>query len=127
MGDKVTSARYRLMPLDNSGLVYLGIDVTDGKQAALLVIVADHIITASVDPDDFLFRDILAVLTLHQSEFVENHKPTFIEIDGKDYTAIPWSNNLDRSLVGMIDRLINLRMKNSSVVSMAFQLELPLR
>jgi len=125
MGDKVTSARYRLMPLDKSGFVYLGVNVTDGKQAALFVIDALHIISPA-DPGDLLFRDIANALSVHHFEFGNDQYRILFDIDGKGYNIIPWSNELDRSLVSIIDRLIDMRMKNASVVSMTLQLEMPL-
>lgn len=125
MGDNGTNARYRLIPLDKSGFVYLGVNVTNGKEAALFVIDALHIIPPA-DPGDLLFRDIADALSVHHFEFGNDQYRILFDIDGKGYSVVPWSNDLDRSLVSLIDRLIDMRMKNASVVSMVLQLEMPI-
>lgn len=120
MGDKVTSARYRLMPLDKSGFVYLGVNVTDGKQAALFVLYDNEFSEGETDKDDLLLREVLIGFS-----FV-GLKTKEVEIDFKSYHVFPWSTDFDSAFVRLIDRLTDMRMKNASVVSMTLQLEMPL-
>ena len=49
-----------------------------------------------------------------------------VEIELITYRAFPWTQEFDRDLVALIDRLVNLRMTNAQSVSLELQLEMPL-
>ena len=131
MGDRETIQRYRLVPIDKSGLVYLGVNMTNGKQAALFIKYHDEF-TPPKQPGEFTLDDWLQLVLEHvglrwRVEIQDVGYLQTAEIDGNTYWAIPWSQDFDRLLVGLIDLLIDMRMKNASVVSMTMQLEMPMR
>ena len=84
-----------------------------------------EIVNEIVDAGDILFRGLMMEFVAHNFKFADDDFHVSVRIEGKGYSSIPWDEVFDRSLVSMLDRLIDLRMKNASVVSMAFQLELP--
>ena len=113
-----TETRYKLVPLDKSRLVYLGLDITNGKQAVLFVLLDEEILGTLPDDDRFL-REI--VILLSGGRFFDDNET---EIEDLRYRLIPWTTDFDTSLVELIDRLIDMRMKNASIVSRILQLEM---
>lgn len=116
-----TDVRFRLMSLDKSRLVYLGLDVTNGKQAVLFVLLDEEVLGLLPDDDRFLRETIIM---LSGGRFFDDKNET--EIEGLRYRVIPWKQEFDRSLVDLIDRLTHMRMTNATAVSLELQLEMPL-
>lgn len=130
MSDSEITERYRLVPVDKSGLVYLGINVTNGKQAALFISYHDEFKPPKQPGertlDDWL-HDLLGHIGLRwRVETQDVGYLSTVEFDNRTFWAIPWTKEFDHLLVGLIDLLIGMRMKNASVVSMTLQLEMPM-
>lgn len=126
MGENGREARYKLVTLDESGLVYLGVNVTNGKEAALFYIDdADLIKIEGSTEDDFNFWKAVQQFSMFmgiEDGEIDGH----VTIEGHKYWARAWSKSFDRAMVNLIDRLISARMKNSQVVGLTLQLEMPL-
>jgi len=120
----MSDTRWRLTPLDDSGLVYLGLDITNGNRMALFILYEHYIESAT--RDDHVFRSAIKGLLVGNFEFGSEGDHVGIRIDGKLYESIVWDKDLDRSLVTLIDRLTHMRMTNATAVSLELQLEMPL-
>jgi hypothetical protein len=114
----MSETRWRLTPLDDSGLVYFGMDVTNGNQAALVV---RYDLPGFVKPEDRAFME--AILHLIDLDHTSG-KDT--EIENVPYRLFPWSREFDRGLATLIDRLVHMRMTNAQSVSLRLQLEMPI-
>ncbi|NIN00495.1 MAG: hypothetical protein GTO24_21155 [candidate division Zixibacteria bacterium] len=122
MSDNQAGARFRLVPLDKSGLVYLGLNVTDGEEAAVFVL-NEGVDDCDLPKEDLTFRQTIVALFAHD---YYSEKNPFVEIDGKYYRVVPWTPKFDNAIVYLVDRLVEMRMKNASVASLTLQLEMPL-
>jgi hypothetical protein len=132
MSDNGSDSRYRLIPLDKGGLVYFGVNMTNGKQSAIFfakdATKHDH---QKADPHDFVFWLViekLCTITGHGDERMDDDwdAPPEAEIEGYEYWVKAWNRSFDLAFVSVIDRLIDARMKNASRVSITMQLEMPI-
>lgn len=119
MSEKTTT-RWRLTPLDESGLIYLGLDVTNGNQTVLFIQTYNSSV-GKIRPDDSFLRDALFSIVVKDSDETET-----VEMEGREFFYFHWSKEFDRSLAVLIDRLIHMRMANSQSISLKLQLEMPI-
>ena len=112
--------KWRLTPLDDGGLMYLGLNITDGNQAALFFMRSDFQ-TGHVSEEDRAMME--AIIHLAGENYYDGHET---EINEMIYKIIPWTRGLDTGLVRLIDRLTHMRMTNKQIVSLKLQLEMPL-
>lgn len=126
------TGKYRLIPLDKGGLVYLGINVTNGNQSAVFyakdATEHDH---EKQDRHDFLFWLVIKELCSMTGHGVEGtndnwEAPPEVEIEGQEYWSRAWNKSFDLAFTDIIDRLIDARMNNASRVSLVLQLEMPI-
>jgi len=131
MNDNGTDTKYRLMPLDEGGLVYIGVDMTNGNHSAIFFVSEEDVDDCIQKEGDFRFW-----LTIKELAFTTGHgldamdtdfetEPCAI-INDRRYWVKAWNDSFDRALVILIDKLIAVRMKNISRVSLTLQLEMPI-
>jgi len=118
----MTETKYRLVPLDEGGWSYLGVDVTNGNEAALFIL--RHGPAPDMERADLARLASLIQLSGAAENIDDPNNET--EIDGRTYRIVSWDTDFDRALVKLIDRLVDMRMKNASVMSLALQLEMAL-
>jgi len=113
--------RWRLTPLDDSELMYFGLDVTNGNQAAIFIRRHDQMFGHVSDEDRAMME---AIIHLSGDKYYD--ALTEADINEIAYRIVPWDRDFDRGLVRLIDRLTQMRMTNAQSVSLRLQLEMPL-
>jgi len=117
----MSETRWRLTPLDNNSLMYFGLDITNGNQAALFILRHEHF-GGFIEENDRAMMEVIIYLA-HEDYYDESHDA---EINDLKYSMIPWNRHFDQGLAKLIDRLIHMRMANAQSVSLRLQLEMPL-
>lgn len=124
----MSDIRWRLTPLDESGLVYFGLDITNGNQAAVFV-EKDH--ASRIFRDEH--KDYVELEFAHIVESIgisfcnySGDLPDVTTINDREYWIYVWDKRFDEALVSIIDRLTHMRMMNATAVSLKLQLEMPL-
>lgn len=117
----MSETRWRLTPLDKSKLMYFGLDITNGNQAAIFLLRYDQQF-GFVEENDRAMME--AIIHLSGEKYHEGDNEA--EIDDLIYRIVPWDRDLDAGIAKLIDRLIHMRMTNAQSVSLRLQLEMPI-
>jgi len=116
----MSDTRWRLTPLDDSNLMYFGMDITNGNQAALFLLRSDFQ-TGYVSEGDRAMME--AIIHLSGDKYYEGHEA---EVNDMVYKIVRWDRDFDMGVARLIDRLTHMRMTNVQAVSLKLQLEMPL-